>query len=142
MEVKLGSIIIPNATVKRFIDLQSGLPLSMIEISYVSPQIGYTELLEAFKNEATLLFQSEILNTLVQLQSYAYNTEARERKFILLERDISSGYKSLRIVNRKAGKDYHFLVPENIKKGATEELEILPYIRFILKKDVPEWLLE
>ncbi len=34
MKVEIGNVVIPEAQVKRFISLESGLPLSMIKVTY------------------------------------------------------------------------------------------------------------
>ena len=139
MKVKIGNVIIPDATVKRFIDLQSGLALSMIDVSYANKRVEDSELVEAFKNHTLLPFECEILKTNVLVHGFGQNEKMYE--YILQERaaDVSCGYKKVDWRQPTQDKTMVFIIPEDVKDLIPpEQLRTLPYIRFILKKDIPE----
>lgn len=144
LKVRIGSVTIPDAQVKRFIDLQSGLALSMIQVSYIDKEeIKHGELIEAFKNNTLLPFDCEILKTKVLVHGFGYNKETKERKFTLQERgaDVSCGYKLVDWRQPTQDETMVFIIPEDVKDLIRpEKLRTLSHIRFILKKDIPkEW---
>lgn len=143
MKVRIGSITIPDATVKRFIDMDSGLPLSMVRISYKGPENEYGELIDAFQKNTLLPFECEILKTKVLVHGFGYNKETKTGHFILQERaaDVSSGYKLVDWRQPTQDETMIFILPENVKLTSPEKLGALPCIRLIFKKDIPkEWL--
>jgi hypothetical protein len=142
MKVRIGEIIIPDAEVKRFIDLQSELPLSMIKVSYIGE--AFKELGKAFQEHTLLPFECDIIKTQVLVHGASHNFKEKKHEYILLERaaDVSAGYK---LIHTKVGNEKAIIVPENTKDMRPEEMQKLrnlPYIRFILKKDIPADLLE
>lgn len=142
MKVKIGSVTIPDATVKRFIDMDSGLALSMIEISYIGMGNEYGTLIEAFKKDTLLPFECEILKTKkVLVRGFGYNNETKVGHFILQERgaDVSCGYKSVDWRQPTQDETMVFILPEEVKDLISpEKLRMLPFIRFIRKKDIPK----
>ena len=144
MKVRIGNVIIPDATVKRFIDMESGLPLSMIRITYFNDKIPDDQIIEAFNKQAILPFESEILKTFVLIHGFAENEKEKKREYILQERaaDVPCGYKSVDWTQPTQSQKMVFIVPEDVKDLADPyELSLLPYKRLILRKDIPEdWL--
>ena len=143
MKVKIGNVIIPDATVRRFIDLQSGLPLSMIEVTYTQ-KVEHGELIEAFNKNTSVPFECEILKTKrVLVHGFGYNKETNIHHFVLQEwgADVSCGYKLIDWRQPTQEKTMVFILPEDVKDLVPpEELTKLPFIRFILKKHIPqEW---
>jgi len=140
MKIRIGKITIPDAEVKRFIDLQSGLPLSMIKVSYEGE--GYEELGRAF-NEGTLLpFECIVLKTEVLVHGSTHDSNRKKHEYVLLERaaDVSSGYK---LIHTSAGYERAIIVPDNTKEiPDMQRVRDLPFIRLILEKDIPKDLLE
>ena len=144
MKVKIGKVVIPNATVKRFIDLQSGLPRSMIRVTYLPGVVDDGELVEAFKNGSVLPFECEILKTRVVVSGFG--SKITERYFTLREdaTTVSCDYRKISYEPR-IGKEKALVIPKNVRGEfdiKPEELRLLPYIRLILKDDVPETCLE
>lgn len=140
MKVKIGSAIIPDAQVKRFIDLQSGLALSMIRVSYEGELIK--ELGEAFQKHTLLPVECDILKTNVLVHGARHQMEEKKHEYILQERyaDVPCGYK---LIHTKVGNEKAIIVPENTRDMHPEEMQKLrdlPYIRFILEKDIPKEL--
>jgi len=138
MKVEIGNTIIPDAEIKRFIDLQSGLALSMIRVSYEGE--AFKELGEAFNKQMLLPLECEILKTNVLVHGSSHDERTKKHEYVFLERaiDVSCGYKLLhtKVVNERA-----IIVPENVKDAYfedAEKLRTLPYIRFILKKGIPK----
>jgi hypothetical protein len=143
MKIKVGNVIFPDATIKRFIDIQSGLPLSMINVFYVGKEDEYGELIEAFENNVLVPFECDVLKTKVLVHGFGGDNRTNKRYFILQERaaDVSSGYKKVDWTQPTRDKTMAFILPEDIKDLIPpEKLAMLPFIRFILKKDIPkEW---
>lgn len=74
----------------------------------------------------------------------SHQMKEKKHSYTFLERaiDVSCGYK---LLHTKVGNERAIIVPENVKdiyfSQNPEELRKLPYIRCILKKDIPEdWL--
>ena len=144
LKVKIGKVTIPDAQVKRFINLQSGLPLSMIKVSHKHKKLEHGELIEAFKNNTILPFECETLKTRVLV--HGFGSEETTDYFILQEpaSDVSSGYKKVDWRQPTKDETMVFVMPENVKDSIRpEKLKTLPYIRFIYEKNIPkEWLEE
>lgn len=139
MKVKIGNVDIPNATVKRFIDLQSGLPLSMVKVNYTG-NIDVKEIGIAMQKVALLPFECDTLKTNVLVHGASHNSTTNEHEYILQERaaDVSCGYM---LLHTKVGNEKAIIVPEDVEKKLVvdaERFRKLPYIRYILKKDIPE----
>lgn len=141
MEVKIGSVVIPDAKMKRFIDLQSGLPLSMIEVTFAQ-EVEDEELVEAFKRNISLPFECEILKT-KRVLIRGFGRDEQGRFFNLQEwgADVSCGYKSVDWTQPTGNMKMVFIIPEDVKDLIDPyELSLLPYKRLILRKDIPkEW---
>jgi len=139
MKVIIGSVTIPDAEVKRFIDLESGLPLSMIKVSFIGE--GFNELGKAFQENSLLPFECEIIKT--QVLVYGSSHKENKHEYILMERavDVSSGFK---LVFTEIGNEKAMMLPLNTRSphDYAEELRKLPFIRLILKRDIPSRLLE
>jgi len=138
MKVKIGNTIIPDAEVERFIDLQSGLALSMIQVSCEGEPIK--ELEEAFQKNILLPFECAIIKTNVLVHGASHRMKEKKHAYTLFERavDVPCGYK---LIHTKVGNEKAIIVPENTKDMPDMEvLRKLPFIRFILKKDIPEEL--
>jgi len=142
-EVKIGDIVIQGANVTRYIDMSSGLPLSMIRVSGEGP--FFKELAEA-SNEHTLLeFECDSLkNPKVLVHGFSHNIVENTYSYTLLERgaDVSCGYK---LIHTKIDNELAIIVPEETDTlhvwKRLDELREWPFIRYILKKDIPEkWI--
>ena len=144
LKVRIGSVTIPDAQVKRFIDLQSGLALSMIKVSYIGeafPQLG-----KAFQENTLLPFECDMLKTQVLVHGSSHDSIEKKHEYILMERyaDVPCGYKSVSF-SKEVGNEKAMILPINTKEMHPDEYDKfrkLPFIRFILKKDIPEDLLE
>lgn len=138
MKVKIGSVTIPDATVKRFIEMQSGLPLSMIHVSYTDEKVDDSELAEAFNKKTLLPFGCEILKTNVSVHGLGH--EADKDYYILQERGaVSCSYKSVDWTQPTGNVKMFFIIPEDVKNLIDPyELSLLPYKRLILRRDIPE----
>jgi hypothetical protein len=141
MKVKIGDVTIPEATVRRFIDMQSSLPLSMVHVSYTDQAVDDSELTEAFKKNLLLPFECEILKTDVLVHGFGH--EAGKDYYILQEPagDVSCGYKSVDWTQPTGNTKMVFIIPEDVEDLKDPyELSLLPYKRLILRKDIPkEW---
>lgn len=140
MKVRIGNVDIPEATVKRFIDLQSGLALSMIQVSY-SGNIDAKEIGTAIQTNALIPFECDILKTNVLVHGVSHDSRTNKHEYILQERatDVPCGYM---LLGTEVGNERAIILPEALKNLAvdTERFRKLPYIRFILAKDIPkEW---
>lgn len=140
MEVKIGNVIIPDATVKRFIDLESGLPRCMIQVTFPFEIVEDGDLVEAFKANTVLPFECTILKTKVLVRGFGRREQVR--RFTLQEpaSEVSCNYRLISY-EPKGGKEKAIVVPNNLKRQydlAPEELRLLPFIRLILKTDMPE----
>lgn len=141
MKVKIGNVVVPDATVKRFIDMESGLPLSMIRVTYFDDKISDDQILKAFNKQAVLPFESEVLTTFVLVHGFAENEKEKKHEYTLQERaaDVSCGYKSVDWTQPTQNQKMGFVVPEDLMDLIDPyELSILPYKRLILRKDIPE----
>jgi len=138
VEFRIGNVTIPDAQVKRFIDLQSGLALSMIKVSYIGeafPQLG-----KAFQENTLLPFECDILKTQVLVHGSSHDSKEKKHEYIFMEKyaDVPCGYK---LLGTEVGNEKAIIVPENTRDMPPEEMQKirdLPFIRFILKKDIPE----
>lgn len=144
MKVRIGSVTIPDAQVKRFIDLQSGLALSMIKVSYIGE--GFTKLGKAFQEHTLLPFECDILKTQVLVHGLSHDIKEKKHEYVFLERgaDVSCGYMLVSF-DEKVGNEKAIIVPENTRDIHPEEydkLRDLPFIRFILEKDIPKDMLK
>ena len=141
MEVRIGDTIIQDAEVKRFIELKSGLPLSMIKVSHKGEP--FQELREARAQIDRLLpFECAVIKTNVIVHDIHSSREKREVEYVLQERyaDVPCGYK---LIHTEFGNETAIIVPENTKYDYdVQGFRNLPFIRFILKKDMPKDLLE
>jgi hypothetical protein len=140
MKVKIGNVVIPDATVKRFIDMESGLPLSMIRITYFGNRISDEQIVDASHKQGLLPFESEVLKTFVLIHGFAESEKEKKHEYTLQERaaDVSCGYM---LLHTKVGNEKAIIVPEDVEKNLMADVERfrkLPYIRYILKKDIPE----
>lgn len=144
MRVKIGSVVIPDATVERFIDMESGLPLSMIRVTYFGIRSWDRQIVEAFHREAALPFESEILSTFVLSMGFVEDRKEEKHEYILRERadHVSSGYKIVAYDEGEKKQRIVFVVPEDLNIGiGINELSKLPHERLILRKDIPKiWL--
>jgi hypothetical protein len=141
VKVKIGNVIIPDATVKRFIDMESGLPLSMIRVTYFDNRISDEQITDAFQKQTILPFESEVLKTIVIVHGFAENEKEKKHEYTLQERgaDVSCGYKSVDWTQPTQNQKMVFIVPEDVKDLINPyELSLLPYKRLILRKDIPE----
>ena len=141
MRAKIGNVTIADATVKRFIDMESGLPLSMIRVAYFGNRIADDQIIDAFDKQAVLPFESETLKTLVLVRGFAEDGKEEKREYTLQERgaDISCGYKSVDWTQPTGNKKMVFILPEDVKDLINPyELSLLPYKRLILRKDIPK----
>ena len=134
MKVKIGEVIIEDAQVKRFIDLQSGLPLSMIKVSYVGE--GFPQLGKALQENALIPFECEILKTQVLVHASSHNSIEKRHEYVFMERGVPCGYKLIH-TEPTEGKEKAISVPEDTDNALVEKLRELPFIRLILEKDVP-----
>ena len=140
MRVKIGNVDFPDVIVKRFIDLQSGLPLSMIQVNYTG-NIDTKEIGTAMQKQALLPFECGTLKTNVLVHGASHDSRTNKHEYILQERaaDVSSSYKLMDWTQPTKDKNMIFIVPETLADGVSpEELKKLPYIHFILKKNIPQ----
>jgi len=147
MKVKVGNVVIPNATVKRFIDMESGLALSMIHVTHTDKNIDDGELIDAFmkRGKITLFpFECEIIKTKVLVRGFGRKGDQRNYTFQERGADVSCGYKSVDWTQPTGNKKMVFIIPEDVKDLIDPyELSLLPYKRLILRKDIPEeWFKE
>lgn len=141
MRVKIGNVAIPDATIKRFIDMESGLPLSMIRVTYFDDRISDEQIIEAFNKQAVLPFESEALKTFVLVRGFAENEKEKKHEYTLQERaaDVSCGYKSVDWTQPTQNQKMVFILPDDVKDLISPyELSLLPYKRLIFRKDIPE----
>jgi len=140
LKVKIGDNIIPDAEVKRFIDLQSGLALSMIKISYEGERIRG---LDWGEEDKPIPFECDIIKTSVLIQSRSFSLEPNKVEYVLQERyiDVPCGYK---LVNTNHENERAIIVPEIIGNiyDNLDNFRKLPFIRFILEEDIPSILKE
>jgi hypothetical protein len=133
------NIIIEKAKVERFIDLHTGLPLSMVKISYQG--ISYDEITRAFVEETSISFECKILRTEVLVSSISMNKKSRV-EYVFQEKTskVSCRYKSLRS-EYKFGNERAILIPEDTRECPSNQLNLLrelPFIRLILREDIPK----
>jgi hypothetical protein len=141
MKVKIGNVAFSDATVRRFIDLQSSLPLSMIHISYTDQTVDDGELTEAFKKNTIIPFECEILRTRVLVNGFGHEGD---KDFYILQEpaaDVSCDYKTVDWTQPTGNTKMVFVIPEDVEDLRDPyELSLLPYRRLILRKDIPnEW---
>lgn len=139
MQVKIGNVVIPDAKVNRFIDIQ-GLPYSMINITYTA-DVDVAELCDSLmKNpQPQLPYESETLKTKVLIN----RIHGKEITLMESASEVGCGYqlKHFRDVNKKT--DLIFIMPENVKQSVSQdELSKLQFISLILKRNVPKEYLE
>lgn len=124
--------------------MESGLPFSMIRVTYFDDKVSDEQITEAFQKNIVLPFRSETLKTIVIVRGFADDKKEEKHEYILQERaaEVSSGYKSIIYVDKANDKKMSFIVPEDLQWSADQyELSLLPYKRLILRKDIPEnWL--
>lgn len=152
-EIKIGDIVIQDATITRFIDMSSGLPLSMIRVSGKGKP--FKELNRAYQEKTFLEFECDILkNPQVLVHGISIDLVENTYSYTLLERaaDVSCGYKLIHTYNHPGiDNERSIIVPDEIEvlRGSSYEdtlkrvgkLRELPYIRYILKSDIPEdWI--
>jgi len=133
-------VVIPDATIKRFIDMESSLPLSMIRVTFTD-KIVDDELVEAFKSNTILPFECDTLKTDVLVHGFGTSEEGKKHEYVLQERgaDVSCGYKSVDWTQPTQNQKMIFILPEDVKDLIDPlELSLLPYKRLILRKDIPE----
>jgi hypothetical protein len=140
MKVKIGGATILDAQTKRFIDLQSGLALSMIQVSYEGEPIK--ELGEAFQKHTLLPFECDTIKTLVLVHGARHDSKEKRNEYTFQGRtiDVPCGYKLVSF-SKKVGNEKAIIVLENIKDTHPEEYDKprqLLFIRFILEKDIPK----
>jgi len=143
MEVRIGNVVVPDAIVKRFIDMESGLPLSMIKVTYFGNRIVDDQIITAFREHAVVPFESENLKTIVLVQGSGENKTEEKREYILQERatDVSCGYKLVDWKQPTGNQKMIFIVPEDVERIDQYELSLLPYKRLIFRKDIPrDWI--
>lgn len=139
MKVKVGEVTIPEAQVKRYISLESSLPLSMIDITY-SQEVDDEELVDAWKNHTPVPFECEILKAKrVLVRGLGRDEQERHFTFQEFAADVYAGYKSVDWTQPTDNKKMVFIVPDDVKDLIDPyELSLLPYKRLILRKDIPE----
>jgi hypothetical protein len=140
MKVKIGNVIIPDAKVKRFIGLESGLPYCMIEVTFPFGIVEDGDLVEAFKANTVLPFECAILKSKVLVCGFGRHKQVRRFTLQELASEVSCNYR-LTSYEPKVGKEKAIVVPDNLKRQydlAPEELRLLPFIRLILKDDIPK----
>ena len=142
-EIKIGDIVIQDAKVTRYIDMSSGLPLSMIRVSGKGPP--FEELVKASNEHTFLEFECDILkNPKVLVHGFSFDIDENTYSYTLLERaaDVSGGYK---LIHTKNDNELAIIVPKEIDTlgvwNRLDEIREWPFIRYILKKDIPEkWI--
>ena len=143
MIVKIGTspgpITISEAKVERFISLESGLPSSMVKISYKGE--NYEELAKAFVEEASLSFECETLKTNVIVNGMSMHGEDTV-EYVFQERssEVSCRYRVISF-EHKFANERAILVPDDLRdipRSQADMLRNLPFIRLILREDVPK----
>jgi len=143
MIVKIGTptghIIIPEAKVERFISLESGLPSSMVKITYRGK--AYEELAKAFVEETSLSFECDTLKTNVAINGMSMHGEDMV-EYVLVEgsSEVPCHYKIISF-EHKFANERAILVPDDLRdipRSQTGMLRNLPFIRLILREDVPK----
>lgn len=134
-----GRIVIPEAKVERFISLESGLPSSMVRITYKGK--NYEELAKAFVEETSLSFECDTLKTKVTINGMSMQGEDTV-EYVLQERssEVPCRYKIISF-EHKFANERAILVPEDVRdipRSQTDMLRNLPFIRLILREDVPK----
>lgn len=145
LKVKIDDLIIPDAKVERFIDLESGLPLSMVRVTYEGEP--FEEIAKAWSEQNLIPFESDVLKTNVLVIGSEWLREERKVEYTLLERaiDVPCGYKRSTFRNVQTGERVEFLLPEDMVDLSPERLKQfkkLPFIRFILRKHLPDDLIK
>lgn len=131
-------IVISNAKVERFIDLQSGIPFSMVKISYIGKII--TDLSKAFVEETSLSLECEIIKTDVIINSVSKHKE-NKIEYIFQEKTskVPCSYKIISF-DQKFSNEKAILIPKDVRELPINQLHLLrelPYIRLILRQDIP-----
>jgi len=145
-KVKIGNLVIQDASVKRFIDLESGLPLSMIRVTHKDKNVDDGELIDSMMSHKDTIFpfECDILKTEVLVQGFG--KQGDESNYTFLERavDVSAGYKSIDWTQPTGNEKMKFILPEDVKDLIDPyELSLLPYRRLILRRYIPkEWFKE
>ena len=143
MTVKIGTpsghIVIPEAKVERFISLESGLPSSMVRITYKGK--SYEELAKAFVEETSLSFECDTLKTNVAINGMSMHGEDMV-EYVLQERssEVPCRYKIISF-EHKFANERAILVPDDLRdipRSQTDMLRNLPFIRLILREDMPK----
>ena len=143
MIVKIGTpsghIVIPEAKVERFISLESGLPSSMVRITYKGK--SYEELAKAFVEETSLSFECDTLKTTVAINGMSMHGEDLV-EYVFQERssEVPCRYKIMSF-EHKFANERAILVPDDLRdipRSQTDMLRNLPFIRLILREDVPK----
>ena len=134
VKVKIGEVTIQDAQVKRFIDLQFGIPLSMIRVSYRGE--SFPKLDREFQKHTYVPFECEMLKTRVVVHASSHNLVKKKHEYVFRERvaDVPSGYK---LLYTQVGNEKAILIPEKTPINQKEKLRQLPFIRLILEKDIP-----
>ena len=143
MQVKIGNVIIPDAKVKRFIEIE-GLPYSMINIAYTS-KVDDGELTNSFmkRPQPILPFESETLKTKVLIHRFGKHENLTEITLMEPASEVSSGYKLTHFRDVNKNTNLVFVMPENVKDSVSpEELSNLEYIHLLLKRDIPKQMLK
>ncbi|NHJ32641.1 MAG: hypothetical protein FK732_07255 [Asgard group archaeon] len=142
MLVKIGStlkdIIIPEAKVERFIDLQSGTPKSAVKISYMGK--SFEELSESFVEEEILSFDCEILKTKVVIDGLSIKESLVEYVFHEKSSEVPCYYKAIN-KEHKFGNERAILIPTDVRDIPSTQISLLrelPFIRLILREDIPK----
>lgn len=142
MNVKISTsrkeITISEAEVTRFIDLESGIPLSMIKVSCPGSPAKF--LAKAFVEETSLSFECYSLKTMVTVSGLSMR-EDNGVEYIFKE-NPSKVRCSYKIINfeHKFANEKAILVPEDVRdlpETQANMLRDLPYIRLILIEDIP-----
>jgi hypothetical protein len=130
--------IISNANVERYIDLQSGIPFSMIRLLYDGKII--TDLSKAFVEETSLSLECEIIKTDVIINSVSEHKGDRI-EYIFQEKisRVPCNYKILSF-DQKFSNEKAILIPEDVRELPISQMHLLrdlPFIRLILRQDIP-----
>lgn len=133
MEVRIGEISIPDAEVERFIDLQSGLALSIIEVSYEGKP--FEELVKAMREHKLLPLECEIIKTRVFVIGIRRGMRLSVCILQESEANVSCGYK---LIHTNVGNEKAIILPEdtNIDIKKIQRVREIPFIRLILRKDI------
>lgn len=138
IEVNGDTLVIPNAKVERFIDLQIGIPVSKVKVSYEGS--AFEKLSIAFVEETAVNFSSEKLKTIVQVSGMTISENEVEYIFKEISSQVPCFYKILSF-EHKFANEKAMLVPQDVRdlpERQTNILRELPYIRLILREDVPK----